>query len=116
MIARQGTKINREQFPFHHLYAVILANCGLVEFCFKNCNPGSFQDDQVKGKIILCESKDDDYSAESKFESLKKQGAIGMLLINDNERAVASSFGSSPVVVVIEEDGAQIFSYINSTR
>ncbi|CAI9777909.1 unnamed protein product [Fraxinus pennsylvanica] len=82
----------------------------------RNCNPGSFQDDQVKGKIILCESKDDDYSAENKFESLKKQGAIGMILINDNERAVASSFGSSPVAVVTEEDGAQILSYINSTR
>ncbi|KAL2468220.1 CO(2)-response secreted protease [Forsythia ovata] len=81
----------------------------------RNCVPGSFQDDQVKGKIILCESKDEEYSAQRKFESLKKQGAIGLIMINDDERAVASTFGSSPVAVVTEEDGARILSYINLT-
>ncbi|CAI9763814.1 unnamed protein product [Fraxinus pennsylvanica] len=68
-----------------------------------------------RGKIILCESKDNEYSAQHKFGLLVKQGAIGLILIND-ERAVASTYGSSPVAVVTEEDGARILFYINSNR
>lgn len=98
------------------LCSYLLVNCGLVGFCLRNCIPGSFQDDQVKGKIILCENKDNVYSALQKFESMKKQGAIGMLLIDNDERAVASTFGSSPVTAITEEDGAKIISYINSNR
>ncbi|GFP97717.1 co(2)-response secreted protease [Phtheirospermum japonicum] len=79
-----------------------------------NCVPGSLDDAKVRGKIVLCDYKDAHKLLE-KIDTLKKQGAIGMILIHNLLRTFAYDYGTSPVVGVTEEDGNQIRSYINST-
>ncbi|GFP86917.1 co(2)-response secreted protease [Phtheirospermum japonicum] len=81
-------------------------------FNASNCIPGSLDGGKVKGKIIVCENSD----ADSKFDILKSQlGVIGMIVIGNDIRQVAFSYGASPIATVMEDDGAQILSYINST-
>lgn len=83
---------------------------------FRNCIPGSLDDGKVKGKIVLCENKDEEYVPRDKFDILKSQGAIGMIVIDNDQRQVASKYGTSPIAAVTEEDGTEILSYINSNR
>ncbi|KAK6131336.1 hypothetical protein DH2020_034919 [Rehmannia glutinosa] len=82
----------------------------------RNCVPGSLDDGKVKGKIVICESTDENYEPNDKFDILKNQGAIGMIVIDNDERQVPSKYGTFPIAAVTEEDGATILSYINSTR
>lgn len=70
----------------------------------------------MKGKILLCENLDGDYEPGEKFSGLKSQGAIGMILIDNHLRQTPSKYGTSPVVSVTEEEGAQIQSYIRTNR
>ncbi|KAL6524851.1 hypothetical protein OROMI_030444 [Orobanche minor] len=97
-----------------------MTNVSLIEQCYNsNCVPGSLDDAKVNGTIVLCENKDGEYGTRAKFVMLKSQGAIGMIVIDNDRRQVPSRFGTSPIdpiVVVDEEDGARILSYINSTR
>ncbi|GFP80262.1 co(2)-response secreted protease [Phtheirospermum japonicum] len=82
-----------------------------------NCIPGSLVDRKVKGRIVLCQNKGK-YDATEKFDVLKEQGAIGMILISNYERQVAYKYGTpptSPIAIVDEGDGALIRFYINST-
>ncbi|KAK4429415.1 CO(2)-response secreted protease [Sesamum alatum] len=80
----------------------------------RNCIPGSLDDSKVKGKIVLCENKDEDYGAKDKFDTLKSQGAVGMILVDNNDRQVPSKYGTFAIAAATEEDGAQIQSYIKS--
>ncbi|GFP80263.1 co(2)-response secreted protease [Phtheirospermum japonicum] len=83
-----------------------------------NCIPGSLDDRKVQGKIVLCQNKDVLYGATKKFEVLKEQGAIGLILITNYERQVEYTYGTpptSPIAIVDEGDGALIQFYINST-
>ncbi|KAK4481402.1 hypothetical protein RD792_012292 [Penstemon davidsonii] len=77
----------------------------------RNCAPGSLDDKQVKGKIILCENNDN-YAPKVKFGALKNQGAMGMILIDNRQRRDPVHYGASPIIAVTEEDGAEILSYI----
>ncbi|KAL3840191.1 hypothetical protein ACJIZ3_024782 [Penstemon smallii] len=80
----------------------------------RNCVPGSLDDNKVEGKIVLCENKDEVYAPEEKFDTLKTQGAIGMVLIDNNQRQAPSKYGTFPIAVVTEKDGAEILSYIKN--
>ncbi|KAL3639038.1 hypothetical protein CASFOL_016945 [Castilleja foliolosa] len=80
-----------------------------------DCNPGSLDSRKVKDKIVLCENNYGDYGSIEKFNMLKSQGAIGMILIDAIEAQFASVYGTSPIVCVDEENGARIRSYINSS-
>ncbi|KAL3645599.1 hypothetical protein CASFOL_010779 [Castilleja foliolosa] len=75
----------------------------------------SLNDGKVKGSIVLCESKDHNYGAKEKFKWLKEHGAIGLILISNFQRQVAHSYGTSPIAIVDQGDGALIRSYIDST-
>ncbi|KAL2241945.1 CO(2)-response secreted protease-like [Sesamum indicum] len=81
----------------------------------RNCNPGSLDGDKVKEKIVLCENKVRPFGTTIKYETLKDQGAIGMVLIDDDLRQLETTYTDFPVTAVIEEDGAEILSYINSS-
>ncbi|KAL6524853.1 hypothetical protein OROMI_030446 [Orobanche minor] len=72
---------------------------------------------KVKGKIILCESKDGIDGFGDKYFALIKQGAAGMIAIDNVYRQMPLSFLTDLVgAVVSEEDGARLLSYVNSTR
>ncbi|CAA0812402.1 CO(2)-response secreted protease [Striga hermonthica] len=82
-----------------------------------HCYPGSLDPRQVKGKILLCiHDDDDDYRPTEKFESLKTQGGVGIIMINDDYRQEPLSLRTYAIVFVSKEDGAQIRTYINSNR
>lgn len=83
---------------------------------FRNCYPASLDGAKVKGKIVLCGNKDSQYEANEKFGLLKIQGAVGMILIDDHARQIATNYKTSPIAAVTEEDGSELLSYINSTR
>ncbi|EYU17578.1 hypothetical protein MIMGU_mgv1a0038491mg, partial [Erythranthe guttata] len=50
-----------------------------------NCIPGSLDDSKVKGKIVVCENSDESYEPRDKFDDLQQQGAIGMIVIDNDE-------------------------------
>lgn len=70
----------------------------------------------MKGKILLCEDGEGDYLPTEKFELLKKLGVVGMILVDNSVRQVASKFGEFPIAAVNKDDGSHVLSYINSTR
>ncbi|XP_051139659.1 CO(2)-response secreted protease [Andrographis paniculata] len=80
----------------------------------RNCVPGSLDDSKVKGKIVLCENNDG-YSEKEKYSTLKNQGAVGIIVIDNNLRQVPSKYGTSPIAIVTEDDRDSILSYINSS-
>ncbi|GFP97704.1 co(2)-response secreted protease [Phtheirospermum japonicum] len=81
-----------------------------------NCVPGSLDGSKVKGKTVLCEDEDDFDLFLEKMDSLKKQGATGMIMINDDFVQDPYYYGRTPVFAAVTQgDGAQIRSYINST-
>ncbi|KAL8245784.1 hypothetical protein R6Q59_007000 [Mikania micrantha] len=82
----------------------------------RNCIPRSLDQDKVKGKIVLCENKKGPYSAKQKLAAVKRLGAIGMIFVSDNARAVANSYGSFPMATVTENDGKKIITYATKER
>ncbi|KAL6506692.1 hypothetical protein OROHE_022524 [Orobanche hederae] len=82
----------------------------------KAYNASSLYAHKVKGKIILCESKDGIDGFGDKYYALIKQGAAGMIAIDNVYRQLPLSFLTDLVgAVVSEEDGARLLSYVNST-
>lgn len=82
----------------------------------RNCEPGSIDKDLISGKIVVCENRDGEYSKVEKIDNVKSLGGIGLVLIEDATRAVASTYGTFPMTLVTSKDGDQILSYINSTK
>ena len=69
----------------------------------------------IKGKIVVCDDENSSYAQSEKKDEVKKLGGIGVVLIDDESRAVASTFGTFPTTVISSKDGAKVLSYINST-
>ncbi|KAM3397750.1 hypothetical protein P3S68_001263 [Capsicum galapagoense] len=83
----------------------------------RDCEPDTLDEHKVKGKIIVCDHLDDDYSLEQRLDEVKKKGGIGFILIlPDDELITAPKIGSLPGAVITQGDGIKILSYINSTR
>lgn len=82
------------------------------------CEPDTLDQNKIKGKIVLCEHSEDEdgYSKRSKMEGVKSLGGVGLILINDQERAVASTYGDFPATMISSDAADEILSYINSTR
>ncbi|GLT34984.1 hypothetical protein SLA2020_094690 [Shorea laevis] len=82
----------------------------------RNCQPESMDKNMMAGKIVVCENVDREYSRMEKLQEVKSLGGIGLVLIDDETRVVASIYGTFPLTMVSSKDGSQILSYINSTR
>ncbi|KAG9148514.1 hypothetical protein Leryth_025575 [Lithospermum erythrorhizon] len=81
----------------------------------RNCNPGILDKNMVKGKILVCQNDDGIYSPRDKKASVMDMGGVGLILIDDNARSVASNYGSFPMAAVSSKDGLEILSYMNAT-
>ncbi|XP_071703413.1 CO(2)-response secreted protease-like [Rutidosis leptorrhynchoides] len=103
-------------YPLLYGSAVLRNSSYYDESDAKNCIPRALDQDKVKGNIILCENRDGIYTAKLKVSSIKKLGALGMIFINDDSRAVASATGSFPMATVNRKDGHNIISYVSTTR
>lgn len=82
----------------------------------RNCKPNSLGEDKIKGRIVLCDKDDGEYTQTEKLEEVKRLGGVGLILIEDETRAVASRYGAFPLTVITSKDASEILSYINSTR
>ncbi|KAL4298384.1 hypothetical protein GQ457_12G030640 [Hibiscus cannabinus] len=82
----------------------------------RNCHPDSLDQEVIKGKIVVCENLDGLYSPSQKKDEVKRLGGVGAVLIDDESRQIASSFGTFPASVIRTEDNAKVLSYINSTK
>jgi len=70
----------------------------------------------VKGKIVLCDGRNDEYSTSEIIDTVKAVGGIGLVHITDEYGAIASYYGDFPVTVTSSKDGATILQYINSSK
>ncbi|KAE8713483.1 CO(2)-response secreted protease [Hibiscus syriacus] len=82
----------------------------------RNCHPDSLDQELVKGKIVVCEHVDNFYSVSEKKDEVKKLGGVGAVVIDDESRQLASSYGTFPTSVIRTEDNTKVLSYINSTK
>ncbi|KAK2983375.1 hypothetical protein RJ640_020815 [Escallonia rubra] len=117
--AIKGGGINFANLQSSPVYPLIYGSSAVEKASEKearNCDPGSLDGAKVKGKILLCENKDGEYSYKEKLEEVVRLGGIGLILIDDDFRAVASNYRSFPMTAVTSKDGAEILSYIKSTR
>ncbi|GFQ07773.1 co(2)-response secreted protease [Phtheirospermum japonicum] len=79
-----------------------------------NCISGSLNDRKVKGKIVLCEDKDGDYGAGNKFKALKKQGAIGLIIIDNHESDTSVGIpGKEPPIFNILSGSSQACPHVS---
>lgn len=69
----------------------------------------------VKGKIVVCERKDD-YSTFDKRDTVKSLGGIGVIIVDDESKFVAENYQEFPTTVISSKDTTDIISYINSTK
>ena len=82
----------------------------------RQCHPNSLDGNKVKGKIVVCDDKNDKYSTRKKVATVKAVGGIGLVHITDQNGAIASNYGDFPATVISSKDGITILQYINSTR
>ncbi|KAL3641004.1 hypothetical protein CASFOL_015972 [Castilleja foliolosa] len=80
-----------------------------------NCIPGSLDGAKVKGKIVVCEYNDKT-GLDDKIDGLMKQGAVGIIMINEFLNLLPFDYETTPFASIGEEDGVQVRSYISSTR
>ncbi|TKY75266.1 CO(2)-response secreted protease [Spatholobus suberectus] len=81
----------------------------------RKCHPDSLDGNKVKGRIVVCDGKDDEYSTSEKADTVKAVGGIGLVHITDDNGVLASNYGDFPVTVISSKDGVTILQYINST-
>ncbi|XVE69691.1 hypothetical protein DITRI_Ditri10aG0011500 [Diplodiscus trichospermus] len=98
------------------IYAKSAKKSGADENESRKCNPDSMDQEIIKGKIVVCDNDNSLYAQSEKKEEVKNLGGIGVVLIDDESRAVASTFGTFPMTVISSNDSATVLSYINSTK
>ncbi|KAF5955903.1 hypothetical protein HYC85_008759 [Camellia sinensis] len=77
----------------------------------RNCYPGTLDDYKVKGRIVICENDEVEYMIKEKVYGIKSQGGIGVIMIDDEEKILASSYGYFPTSIVSSDDGDQLLNY-----
>ncbi|XP_047170764.1 CO(2)-response secreted protease [Vigna umbellata] len=82
----------------------------------RQCHPDSLDASKVKGKIVLCDGRNDEYSTSEIIDTVKTLGGIGLVHITDSNGAIASYYGDFPATVISSKDGASILQYINSSN
>ncbi|KAM0942409.1 putative tripeptidyl-peptidase II [Dioscorea sansibarensis] len=81
-----------------------------------HCEVESLDQEKIKGKIIVCKHSDDDTSKSLIVDQLKDSGAIGVILVNDQQNSMASTYLDFPVTEIPRQAADELFTYINSTK
>ncbi|KAG8100087.1 hypothetical protein GUJ93_ZPchr0013g35496 [Zizania palustris] len=81
----------------------------------RQCEPGTLDASKIKGKIVLCHHHAGSSNKMEKVDELKSAGAVGSILVNDLERAVATAYLDFPVTEITSAAAADIHKYITST-
>ncbi|KAK6117125.1 LOW QUALITY PROTEIN: hypothetical protein DH2020_049170 [Rehmannia glutinosa] len=80
------------------------------------CGPGSLDNSDVKGKVVLC-GRGGDVARIAKGQTVKDAGGAAMILINDEPNAYSTLADAHvlPATHLSYGDGEKINAYINST-
>ncbi|KAJ1288313.1 hypothetical protein BS78_02G079700 [Paspalum vaginatum] len=79
-----------------------------------HCEPGTLDSSKIRGKIVLCNHSLSDTSKAVKVDELKSAGAVGSILVDDVEGAVATTYIDFPATEVTSAAAAAIHKYIAS--
>lgn len=79
-----------------------------------HCEPGTLDSSKVRGKIVLCNHSLSDTSKPVKVDELKSAGAVGAIVVDDVEAAVATTYIDFPATEVTSAGAAAIHKYIAS--
>lgn len=82
----------------------------------RNCYPGSLDYTKVAGKIVVCVNDDPNISRRIKKLVLQDARAMGMILVDENNRDVSFDAGAFPFTEIGNLEWHQILHYINSTK
>ncbi|PSR99563.1 CO(2)-response secreted protease [Actinidia chinensis var. chinensis] len=82
----------------------------------RNCKLNALDDDKVRGKIVVCEHIENQYSDNEKLDGIISQGGIGVILVDDDLRFISSTYGSSPMSVITKSDFPEVLTYLHLTR
>ncbi|XP_050235353.1 CO(2)-response secreted protease-like [Mercurialis annua] len=116
----QGSAINFSKLNRSRTYPLVFGEDAAAKFTplseAKNCYPGSLDAEKVAGKIVICVA--DDFTVTRQIKKLVVQDAKakGLILINEDERAVPFDSGDFPFSELGELAGTQLLNYINSTK
>ncbi|KAH9322251.1 hypothetical protein KI387_016890, partial [Taxus chinensis] len=115
----KGEAINFSNLSRSEMYPVVFAGDVGLNMSSRedasNCYPGSLDPQKAEGKIVLC-SNGDSISKRMKKAAVQSSRGRGMIVVDDLGKYVASNYGSFPSSAVTSESGAEILSYIKSTR
>ncbi|ERN19112.1 subtilisin-like protease SBT5.3 [Amborella trichopoda] len=118
----KGQSLSIDTLPHEKFYPLISAadilnpqsNFSLLNVT--NCLLGSLDPTKAKGKIVACLRGDN--ARVEKGEAVKLAGGVGMILCNDpnSGNEVIADAHVLPAAHLTLSDGAQVFSYIKSTK
>ncbi|PON73422.1 Subtilase [Parasponia andersonii] len=115
----KGEGINFSALKKSPMYPLIYAKSAKKsdadDYAASNCQGDSLEAAAIKGKIVVCENKDD-YSTYDKRDTVKSLGGIGVIIVDDKSRFVAENYREFPATVISSKDAADVLSYINSTK
>ncbi|KAM0942412.1 putative tripeptidyl-peptidase II [Dioscorea sansibarensis] len=81
-----------------------------------HCDMQSLDEKKIKGKIVVCKHSDNDTRSDALVELLTDSGAIGVILVNDQQNSVASTYVDIPVTEIPLQAADELFTYINSNK
>ncbi|CAL8098899.1 unnamed protein product [Prunus armeniaca] len=111
----KGRGINFSELQKSTVYPLIYAgSAGKGEA--RNCDANSMVAEMIKGKVVMCDTNDDNYSRNEQIDAVKSLGGVGIIFQEKNPGVVVHISKSLPATVVSVKDGLDILSYINSTR
>ncbi|CAJ1973194.1 unnamed protein product [Sphenostylis stenocarpa] len=106
---------NSAEYPIIYSESAKASSSSLTEA--RQCHSDSLDANKVKGKIVVCDGRDDgEYSTSDKIDTVKAVGGIGLVHITDENGAIASYYGDFPATVISSKDSATILQYINSSN
>lgn len=79
------------------------------------CKPPALDRNKIRGKIVVCENFDNQYKVKERLKGVTSHGGIGIVLIDDDAHAVASTYGTSPISIITEDDATELLLYICSS-
>ncbi|XP_027353718.1 CO(2)-response secreted protease-like [Abrus precatorius] len=116
----RGTGINFSNLTRSKMYHLVFGEEVAAKFApaseARNCYPGSLDYNKIAGNIVVCVNDDPTISRRIKKLVLQDARAMGMILIDEDNRDVSFDAGTFPFTEVGNLEGHQILEYINTTK
>ncbi|KAH1148437.1 hypothetical protein GYH30_043177 [Glycine max] len=116
----QGTGINFSNLTHSKMHRLVFGEQVAAKFVpaseARNCFPGSLDFNKTAGSIVVCVNDDPTVSRQIKKLVVQDARAIGIILINEDNKDAPFDAGAFPFTQVGNLEGHQILQYINSTK